>query len=121
MARETKAQRLARELDEREAYFAEQEASYPARLMNTLRRSSSAWFDLTVVDNKFRVSSLNKRDRDVWELDYQYNQESQDFLEDLERAVSMKEAELAEAERVNLVRANARAKLTEEERELLNL
>ena len=122
MARETKAQQLAREA----AMQAEQEMvramSYPTHLMEVLERATKMNYELTVELGKFR---LWNRDDSSYEGDYlldlRYSKAADRTLDDLELSVQGKEEAAAEAERRRTVRANAMAKLSAEEREALGL
>jgi hypothetical protein len=62
MARETRTQQLARLAAEREAFLAEQKATYATRLMNTLQRAQVANFELDVSDMTFRMHDRDERD-----------------------------------------------------------
>lgn len=125
MARETVAQRNARFSQEREAKLAQEVAEYPQRLMAALTRATNAYFDLSVSDNKFLVRDRNKYEPQVHTLAYAHSPNSQEQLEELEYVLDRHEAELAEAQRLRAVKAEALRKvnelLTAEERELLNL
>ena len=125
MARETVAQRNARLAQELEARLAREVAEYPARLMAALTRSTNAYFELSVVDNKFVVRDRNKYDPQDHVLAYAHSPNSQSQLEELEFVLDKHEYELAEARRVREVKENALRKVNEmlsaEERELLGL
>lgn len=125
MARETVAQRNARLEQMREEKLAREVAEYPARLMAALTRSTNAYFELSVNDNKFLVRDRNKYDPQVHTLAYAHSPNSQSELEELEFALDQHEHELAEAKRVREVKAEALRKvnelLSDEERELLGL
>lgn len=125
MARETVAQRNARYAQERETYLANQVAEYPTRLMAVLTRATNAYFDMSVVENKFVVRDRNKYDPQDHVLAYAHSPNSQEQLEELEFVLDRHEAELAEARRVREVKENALRKVNEmlsaEERELLGL
>ena len=125
MARETKAERVAREA----AAFAAAEAnlaanlaeSYPNRLMAMLERAVNQNFELTVRDAKFVVEDRDaRRDRTV-ELTLTYNRANQEALYELDSRVEAKE----EAEREALYRVQVRNaalnKLSQEEREVLGV
>ena len=126
MARETKAERMARldaELKERQE--AEQLA-YPLRLMSLLERVTNlANFELTVRNGFFRVEDRNERYESVYHLEYLWSVSSQDALENLTWKVDNVEQELAEARRRYEVKKEAERKvrelLSDEERELLGL
>ena len=124
MARETKAERLARE-----AAFAAAEAnlaanlaaSYPDRLMAMLERAVNQNFELTVRNAKFVVEDRDaRRDRTV-ELTLTYSRANQEALDELDWRVEAKE----EADRQALYRVQVRNaalnKLSQEEREVLGL
>ena len=125
MARETVAQRNARFDAEREARLAKEVAEYPQRLMATLARATNAYFELTVSDNKFQLNNRNDRYEFAVSLAYAHSPNSQEQLESLEWKLDTYERELAEAQRLRAVKAEALRKvnelLTAEERELLNL
>jgi len=121
MARMTKAQREAAE----EAARVEQEnqlrAEYPTRLMKALSRATELQFVLSVVDDSFVVTDPNERYGEVFTMSYDYNVAAEEYLYDLELELKLKYAEFVEKERRQQVRANALAKLSFEERELLGV
>ena len=121
MARMTKAQREAAE----EAARVEQEnqlrAEYPTRLMKALSQATELKFVLSVVDDSFVVTDPSERYPELFTMSYEYNAEAEQQLYDLELELSVKYAEFAEKERRQQVRANALAKLSFEERELLGV
>jgi hypothetical protein len=125
MARETVAQRNARYAQEREAYLAKQVAEYPTRLMVALTRATNAYFELKVSDYKFVVYTRRNDARETLTLAYAHSPDSQEQLETLEWELDTYEAELAERQRVLLVKKEALRKVNEmlsaEERELLGL
>lgn len=121
MARETRAERAAREAAERAAYEAEMAASYPERLMAMLERATKVNFELEVREGKFVLEDRDdRRDRTV-ELTLTYSAENQEALHELDWRVDMKEEAQREAERRANLRRNALSKLTAEEREELGL
>jgi len=121
MARMTKAQREAAE----EAARVEQEnqlrAEYPTRLMKALSQATELQFVLSVVDDSFVVTDPNERYGEVFTMSYDYNVAAEEYLYDLELELKLKYAEFVEKERRQQVRANALAKLSFEERELLGV
>ena len=121
MARMTKMQREAAE----EAARVEQEnqlrAEYPTRLMKALSQATELKFVLSVVDGAFVVTDPGERYPEVFTMSYEYNAETEQQLYNLEMELSVKYAEFAEKERRQQVRANALAKLSFEERELLGV
>lgn len=124
MARMTKMQREAAEAAE-EAVRVEQEkqlrAEYPTRLMKALSRATDLQFVLSVVDDSFVVTDPNERYGEVFTMSYDYNVAAEEYLYDLELELKLKYAEFVEKERRRQVRANALAKLSDEERELLGV
>ena len=121
MARMTKMQREAAE----EAVRVEQEkqlhVEYPTRLMKALSQATELQFVLSAVDGSFVVIDPGERYPEVFTMSYEYNAEAEQQLYDLELELSVKYAEFAEKERRQQVRANALAKLSFEERELLGV
>jgi hypothetical protein len=121
MARETKAERLAREAAERAAYQAEQAATYPQRLMAMLERATKTNWELAVRDAKFVLSDRDGcRDRSV-ELTLTYSTENQEALHELDWRVEIKEEEAREEKRQRNLRRQAFAKLSPEEQQALGL
>ena len=126
MARETKAERLAREAQEREERLEAERLAYPLRLMNLLERvSAEPTLTLTVKDGRFNVEDRNDRYRSDYFLTYAWSEGAQVALEELTYQVDDLEAERAEAERRYQVKKEAERKvrelLSDEERELLGL
>jgi hypothetical protein len=119
MARETAAQRNARQEAERQARQDAMQADYPTLLLDTLERATRLSFELTVRDAMFVVKDLNSRAQ--WEMTPLYTEDSQDALESLVYDVESEEEKRAEAERRYQAKQTALAKLTKEERELLGL
>ena len=121
MARETKAERVAREAQARYAFEAEQAESFPNRLMAMLERAVNQNFELTVRDAKFVVEDRDARRERAVELTLTYTKENQEALQELDWRVEAKE----EAEREALYRVQVRNaalnKLSQEEREVLGL
>ena len=122
MARETAAQRVARQAAEYEARVAAEQAAYPTLLMTTLARVSKQWnMGLKVRDEKFVVSDRNN----VYELAYSWSRESQNFLQELEWELDDLEEAEREAKRRDEVKREALRKaeevFTAEERQLLGL
>lgn len=121
MSRMTKAQREAAE----EAARVEQEkqlrAEYPTRLMKALSQATELQYALSVVNDSFVVTEPNETYPELFTMSYEYNAEAEQQLYDLELELSVKYAEFAEKERRQQVRANALAKLSFEERELLGV
>ena len=121
MARMTKAQREAAQ----EATRVEQEnqlrAEYPTRLMKALSRATELQFVLSVVNDSFVVTDPSERYPELFTMSYEYNVAAEQQLYNLELELKLKYAEFVEKERRQQVRANALAKLSDEERELLGV
>jgi hypothetical protein len=119
MARKTKAELVA-EAQERQAMREAQEfAAYPTLLLDTLERATKLNYELTVNESKFVVRDLNRRAE--WAMTPQHTNQSQETLEALVYDVEEVEDLRAEQERRYLAKQTALAKLTPEERQLLNL
>ncbi len=120
MTKETKSERTARVAAELTMYYEEQRVTYPQRLMALLQRAQAANFEVRVKDMAFllhdRDDSFNKAT-----LDLTYGSDTDEELRRIERAVEWKEELEVEANRKFLARRVALAKLTEEEKELLEL
>lgn len=126
MARETKAERLARESREREERMEAERSAYPLRLMNLLERASNSnAFDLDVRNGMFLLTDRDARYEREYELSYEWSTDSQSVLENLTYKVEAVEEAQAEALRRTEVRKEAERKvrelLSEEERNLLGL
>jgi hypothetical protein len=121
MARMTKMQREAAE----EAVRVEQEkqlrVEYPTRLMKALSQATELKFVLSVFDDSFVVTEPNETYPEMFTMSYEYNAEAEQQLYDLELELKLKYVEFAEKERRQRVRANALAKLSFEECELLGV
>jgi hypothetical protein len=121
MARETKAQREARLELERQERLAVAKATYVERMMSVLRRATKQNFELTVsLSDSFLVSDRDDNSSYFY-VSPAWSEQADMNLNELEWSVESKEERAAEAERRANVRANALAKLTAEERELLKL
>lgn len=122
MARETKAERLAREAREREERMEAARSMYPTNLMNLLERvSAEPTLTLTVKDGFFNVEDREDRYRKDYVLSYSYSPDANAVLDDLTYKVDELEEERARAERRYLAKQAALNKLSKEERELLGL
>lgn len=129
MARETKAQRDERLEAEREAYRAEFVAEYPQRLTRLVFEFATLWSVPRV--KRYDENSyvfMSEDSRNTWNSEWvlpdvltNYRQDVYDNMETVEQEVQYYKDYLAEQERKANVRANALAKLTSEERELLKL
>lgn len=119
MARETVAQRNARQQAEREAYAAAMEASYPQRLMDMLERATKLSYELTVKEAKFVVREYNSNAK--WVMAMAYDSFSEAALEALTYEVEDAEERRAEEQRRYEAKQAALAKLTDAEKALLGL
>ena len=117
MVRETKAQREARVANEKLLHEQECRNSYHQRLMDTLGASTKEGWGIDVADGKFFVYGEN----DTFELGLDWNWKNDYTLSDLQFQVDVARDARAEEQRKADLRNNALAKLTQEERELLNL
>ncbi|CAB4220847.1 hypothetical protein UFOVP1636_58 [uncultured Caudovirales phage] len=123
MAQMSKSQQAtwARQQEAALALAKAQFEQYPTRLMAALERATTLNFELEV-----RNSQFNLRDRDdsysqLFVLTFTHDQDSQNALESLEYDLKDKAAAEAEATRKYELKKAALAKLTPEEKELLNL
>ena len=121
MARMTKTQREAMEAEARLEEQNRLRDEYPTRLMKALSQATELQFVLSVVDDSFVVTDPNETYPELFTMSYEYNAEAEQQLYDLELELKLKYAEFAEKERRQQVRANALAKLSFEERELLGV
>jgi hypothetical protein len=122
MARETKAQRLAREATEREAQEATMAAEYLPRLMAALEKATREGFEITVKVGLFVVREFGKVNlyRDL-ALAPTFSWDNFYDLEELEQTLgSIEDARLEEVRQREIRRA-AFLKLNEEERTALGL
>ena len=106
------------------AWARQQEAltvTYPARLMAALERATSLNFELEVRNSRFEVRDRDAHRPETFVLTFTHDQDSQNALESLEYDLQDKEAAEAEATRRYELKKAALAKLTPEEKELLNL
>ena len=121
MARETKAERLAREEAERFLAREELRESYHERLLSLMERAQAANFEVTVRAAGFLLEDRDDRRERVLPLTLVWDDANEDNLGELSWRVDMKEEAGREAQRKVLVKQNALSKLSQEERELLGL
>jgi hypothetical protein len=122
MARKTKEQ-MAEAQAKYQAERVEQErAEYFPLLMKTLEDATTAGFSMSVREGKFAVRT---NDWDSWKDGYlltpEYTDDNYNVLQDLKFEVDRQLFLLEEERRKTALRSAALAKLTQEERELLNL
>ena len=125
MARKTKAELALEAANARAMQEAEDEATYQPRLMTALAQATKQNFELTVEDNLFVVRDRDSNTRDnrapyTFAVSPTYTREAWE-LDSLARYLTEKEYARVESERKYQVKQAALAKLTAEERELLNL
>ena len=121
MARETKAEREARMVAERQAQLLALAKAYPARLMALLERAVKEHFELTVKEGFFRVEDRDDRRADAYLLSYSFTEHADSTLDSLEWAIQSKENERVEQARAYVLRRQAFNKLTKEEQQALGL
>jgi len=119
MARKTKAELAAEREEAQAAREAHEFAQYPTRLLNALELATSMSYELTVKESKFVVRNYNAREE--FYLTPMHTRASQDTLQEMEWTLEREQEERAELVRRMELKQTALAKLTKEERELLNL
>lgn len=122
MARKTKAELVAEQEAERVRRALAERDAYPVRLLEALEEATTKNnYELTVVNSMFALRDRDSRDALTLSLTMAYTANSQDALENLEWDLQSKAEERAERERRSQAKQAALAKLTPEEKELLNL
>jgi hypothetical protein len=121
MARLTKAEKLALEVAERERLEREDAEAYSLRLMTTFNEAREENFRLEVRGTWFQVQDRDDARSEVFRLTYLYTPESARALIELAVEVELKRSDRLELERKAAARQAALAKLTLDERKLLNL
>ena len=117
MARETKAQREARVANEKLRHEQECRNSYHQRLMDALGAATKEGWHIDVAAGKFFVYGENE----TFEFSLYWDWKNDYALSDLQFQMNVAADARAEEQRKVDLRNNALAKLTQEERELLNL
>ena len=120
MARETKAERLAREEAENVLRLETLKAEYPERLMAALERAYENNYDVVPKNNEFRLVDRDDRD-DTFRVSYAFTEVNDATLNELDWTLTYKEEKVREERRKLEVRNADWYKLTEEERQLLCL
>lgn len=121
MARETRAQREAREAAERAQRVEVAKSTYVERMMAVLARATKQNFEMAVYSDKFVLVDRDAPRDATFYVNPVYNETADYDLSELEMAVEWKEEAVAEAERLRNLRQTALSKLTNEERQALNL
>ena len=120
MAKETKAQRQAREQAEIDALYEVVVQTYQDRLMHTMQRACEVNFELTVKDGQFLLFDRDEAHRKYW-LAVKHSDDNECVLQNLSFEVNYKIAEQEQAKRKLELKRSALAKLSEEERRVLGL
>lgn len=123
MAQMSKSQQAAwaRQQEAALALAKVQVEQYPTRLMAALERATTLNFELEVRNSQFNLRDRDTNRHEPFILTFTHNRESQNELESLEYDLKDKEEAEAEATRRYELKKAALAKLTPEEKELLNL
>jgi len=124
MARKTKAETLAGQRLAQEAYEAELTKTYPARLMLALEMAQKFDMSIEIADGKFGVeqhTATASTGYGCFLMTFEFSQESESELQFLEERIAKRQKELVEEVRVHQAKQAALAKLTADERKLLNL
>lgn len=122
MVRKTKAEREAEREEARAAQEAHDFAQYPSRLMAALELATKKFnYELEVENSLFTLKNRDRPRDAVLNFTLTHTPDSQATLDSLEWDLHFLAEEQTEQERVRLARAAALAKLTKEERELLDL
>ena len=120
MPRKTKQEKFRDWEEMRLAQIEHDKTAYFPSLMHALEKAVEENFALSVKDSKFVVYDRNDP-RDEYILATEYTQADHQILLDLETAVFSRQVARQEADRKWMLRTQALAKLTKEEREILNL
>ena len=122
MARKTKAEQAAEREEALALREAEEFAQFPSRLMAALEEATQKNnFELTVKNSAFVLMDRDRPRDTPFTLTMTHTKTSQWQLVSLEDTLEELEMNRAHARAQAAVRAAALAKLTQEERELLNL
>ena len=122
MARKTKAVLEAERQEAQALKEAHEFAQYPSRLMAALEAATTqSNYELEVRDSQFTLRDRDARRPELVVLTLAHTAASQRALDNLEWDLRMKAEARAEEARKQDARATALAKLTAEERELLDL
>jgi len=121
MVRKTKEELKAEQEELKARAMAIEVAQYPDRLMSVLEWARELNFELEVRNRVFELRDRDVRRPETVFFTMTHNSDNQRALENLEWDLRIKADEQAERERQEQVRKDALAKLTQEEKELLNL
>ena len=121
MARETKAERLAREAKARAAEEQALKASYPERLMAALERATKYNYVLLVRNGAFELTNHDDSSDGTYDLSMEFDIDSEEALAELVWRLDTREKAEREARRRNEIRKAALCKLSAEEKDVLGL
>jgi hypothetical protein len=121
MARKTKAEREYEAMMEKARRDKEAFDSYPTRMMEVLTNATAETFEVKVVNFQFVVRDYDDARSRRFVFDNYWTEENAETLRELALDVEDKRSDRLEAEERMAKKAAALAKLTKEERELLNL
>ena len=124
MARKTKAETLAEQRLAHEAMMVELAKTYPARLMLALEMAQTFDMSIEIADGKFSVEqhrATASTGYGCFVMAYEFSPDDEAELQCLEERIAKRQKELAEEVRVHQAKQAALAKLTADERKLLNL
>ena len=119
MAKMTKAEKFAVEQADQAVRNALEAAEYPNRLMQALEMATTKFYMELLAKNKmFKLTDLSRDDE--WVLSPTWNDDAWK-LSNLEVYLERRQAETVEAERKSTLRRDVMSRLTEEEKEVLDL
>jgi hypothetical protein len=121
MARKTKDELAAEHKAYVEQQLEQRRLEYPARLMQVLEDATLENFEIQVHEGNFIVEDRDDYGCRSYTLAYHWCESFNDELQSLEREVQYKKAARIAREKQYLVREQALAKLTQQEREALGL
>ena len=122
MTRKTKAELEAERQEARALAEAHEFAQYPTRLIAALELATKKFnYELEVENSQFTLMNRDRPRDPALYFTMTHTSNSQDALETLEWELRDLAEQRAERQRVYLAREAALAKLTQEERKLLNL
>jgi hypothetical protein len=121
MPRKTKEEKLAEQAAAHAEFMISLAKSYPARLMRALELAQKFDMKIRISDVVFSVEPYESTGYGAFEMDYEFGSDSEIELQRLEGALLVLQEERDEEVRVYQAKKAALAKLTDEERKLLNL
>lgn len=124
MARETKAERLAREAVEEQQRLEAAKAAYPTKLMATLSRAHYLDYEIIPCEMEFTVRKEARsryQEDEVFRVGYHFDADNDYKLDEMGWTFDALEQEKNEELRKQQVRSQALTKLSDEEKKLLGL